>query len=139
MRIQTATIITAALLLAFASASAQEQRRPQVRNCRPARPRAATHPPAALRGKSAPADDPLFRAGTHATNWNLEIRFDVNFDLSPEFNQTVTVQPDGYITLRGIGDVHVADLTVPELTAHTAHRLQQHSQRSADQHDSEGF
>ncbi len=32
--------------------------------------------------------------------------FDVSFELSPEFNQTVTVQPDGYITLRGIGDVH---------------------------------
>jgi polysaccharide biosynthesis/export protein len=43
--------------------------------------------------------------------------FDVSFDLSPEFNQTVTVQPDGFITLRGIGDVHVADETVPELTA----------------------
>jgi polysaccharide biosynthesis/export protein len=42
--------------------------------------------------------------------------FDVTFDLSPEFNQHVTVQPDGYITLRGIQDVHVADQTVPELT-----------------------
>jgi polysaccharide biosynthesis/export protein len=43
--------------------------------------------------------------------------FDVAFELNPEFNQHVTVQPDGYITLRGIGDVHVADQTVPELTA----------------------
>lgn len=43
-------------------------------------------------------------------------QFDVNFDLSPEFNQTVTVQPDGYVTLRGVGDVHVQDLTVPALT-----------------------
>lgn len=43
--------------------------------------------------------------------------FDVSFELSPEFNQTVTVQPDGYITLRGIGDLHVADETVPQLTA----------------------
>jgi len=42
--------------------------------------------------------------------------FDVAFELSPEFNQTVSVQPDGYITLRGIGDVHVADQTVPQLT-----------------------
>lgn len=41
--------------------------------------------------------------------------FEVNFELSPEFNQTVTVQPDGYITLRGIGDVHVAGKKVPEL------------------------
>jgi len=43
--------------------------------------------------------------------------FDISFELSPEFNQAVTVQPDGYITLRGIGDVHVADQTVPQLTA----------------------
>jgi len=49
--------------------------------------------------------------------------FDVNFELSPEFNQTVTVQPDGFITLKGVGDVHVADQTVPELTQtlHTAY------------------
>jgi polysaccharide biosynthesis/export protein len=43
--------------------------------------------------------------------------FDLSFELSPEFNQTVTVQPDGFITLRGVGDVHVAGQTVPELTA----------------------
>ncbi len=42
--------------------------------------------------------------------------FDIGFELSPEFNQTVTVQPDGFITLRGVGDVHVAGETVPELT-----------------------
>jgi polysaccharide biosynthesis/export protein len=43
-------------------------------------------------------------------------QFDVSFELSPEFNQAVTVQPDGYITLRGAGDVHVAGQTVPQLT-----------------------
>jgi len=42
--------------------------------------------------------------------------FDVNFELSPEFNQSVTVQPDGFIILKGVGDVHVAGQTVPELT-----------------------
>lgn len=43
--------------------------------------------------------------------------FDLAFELNPEFNQTATVQPDGFITLRGIGDLQVKDLTVPELTA----------------------
>jgi len=43
-------------------------------------------------------------------------QFDVSFDLSPEFNQNVTVQPDGFITLREVGDLHVAGQTVPELT-----------------------
>jgi polysaccharide export outer membrane protein len=42
--------------------------------------------------------------------------FDVSFELSPEFNQTVAVQPDGFVTLRGVGDVHVAGQSVPELT-----------------------
>jgi polysaccharide export outer membrane protein len=43
-------------------------------------------------------------------------QFDVTFDLSPEFNQTVTVQPDGYVAMRGVGELHVQDETVPELT-----------------------
>jgi polysaccharide export outer membrane protein len=41
--------------------------------------------------------------------------FDVSFDLSPEFNQSLTIQPDGYVTLRGVGDVHIAGETVPQL------------------------
>ena len=41
---------------------------------------------------------------------------DISFEFTPEFNQTVAVQPDGYINLRELGDVHVAGLTVPELT-----------------------
>jgi protein involved in polysaccharide export with SLBB domain len=42
--------------------------------------------------------------------------FDVSFELSPEFNQTVTVQPDGYVTLKSVGDVRVLDQSVPQLT-----------------------
>ncbi|HYK36750.1 polysaccharide biosynthesis/export family protein [Alloacidobacterium sp.] len=42
---------------------------------------------------------------------------DLIFEFSPEFNQTVSVQPDGYISLRGIGDVHVSSLTLPQLTS----------------------
>jgi len=42
--------------------------------------------------------------------------FDIAFELNPEFNQTASVQPDGYITLRGIGDIQVKGMTVPELT-----------------------
>jgi polysaccharide biosynthesis/export protein len=42
--------------------------------------------------------------------------FDVSFELSPEFNQTVTVQPDGFVTLKGVGDIKVQDQTVPQLT-----------------------
>ncbi len=56
----------------------------------------------------------------HKRNWRYRINpsdtLELNFQLTPEFNQTVTVQPDGYITLREVGDIHVAGLTLPELT-----------------------
>jgi polysaccharide export outer membrane protein len=42
---------------------------------------------------------------------------DLTFPFTPEFNQAVTVQPDGYITLNGIGDVHVAGKNIPDLKA----------------------
>jgi len=42
--------------------------------------------------------------------------FEVSFELSPEFNQTVVVQPDGYVTLKAVGDVTVVGQTIPELT-----------------------
>jgi polysaccharide export outer membrane protein len=38
----------------------------------------------------------------------------LTFPLTPEFNQTVSVQPDGFITLAGAGDVHVEGLTTHE-------------------------
>lgn len=42
--------------------------------------------------------------------------FDVDFALTPEFNQTVSVQPDGYGSLKGIGTIPVKGKTLPELT-----------------------
>ncbi len=41
--------------------------------------------------------------------------FDLSFPFTAEFNQTVTVQPDGYITLSGLGDLYVAGKTIPEM------------------------
>jgi polysaccharide biosynthesis/export protein len=41
---------------------------------------------------------------------------DISFKLTPEFNQTVMVQPDGYISLRDLPDLHVAGKTVPEVS-----------------------
>jgi polysaccharide export outer membrane protein len=42
--------------------------------------------------------------------------FDLNFAMTPEFNQTVAVQPDGYITLKAAGSLYVEGQTVPQLT-----------------------
>jgi len=42
--------------------------------------------------------------------------FDLGFDLTPEFNQqALAVQPDGYVTLRSVGDVKVAGMTTEQL------------------------
>ena len=41
--------------------------------------------------------------------------FDLTFPFTTEFNQTVAVHPDGYITLTGLGDLYVAGKTVPQL------------------------
>ncbi len=41
---------------------------------------------------------------------------ELNFSFTPEFNQTVTVQPDGFITLRGVDSVRVEGQTIPQLT-----------------------
>jgi polysaccharide export outer membrane protein len=39
----------------------------------------------------------------------------LDYRYTPEFNQTVTIQPDGYVTLNIVGDVKVADLTLDEV------------------------
>jgi polysaccharide export outer membrane protein len=39
----------------------------------------------------------------------------LTFPLSPELNQTVTIQPDGYINLQNAGGVYAQGSTVPEL------------------------
>jgi polysaccharide export outer membrane protein len=43
--------------------------------------------------------------------------FEVQFRYSPEFNQTVTVQPDGYVSLELGGDLKVAGLTIEQARA----------------------
>ena len=42
---------------------------------------------------------------------------ELTFEFSPEFNQVVTVQPDGYIVLRDIGDIAASGQTIPQLTS----------------------
>jgi len=42
---------------------------------------------------------------------------ELTFTFAPEFNQTVTVQPDGYVSLRMVGSLQAGDLTVPALSS----------------------
>lgn len=58
--------------------------------------------------------------GLHERNPRYKLRkgdtFDLDFALSPEFNQTVAVEPDGYVTLKGVESTFVEGQTMPELT-----------------------
>lgn len=76
---------------------------------------------------AAPADKTSTgRIGTAASHPQLEQRYPryqiqredellLSFPLSPELNQTVTVQPDGYINLQSARSLQVQGLTIPEL------------------------
>jgi protein involved in polysaccharide export with SLBB domain len=61
------------------------------------------------------------RPGLQKRNPRYQVQRDdiliISFALSPELNQTVTVQPDGYITLLSAGSLYVQGMTVPEVTA----------------------
>ncbi len=76
--------------------------------------------PSSAPGTSVPAKaagtDPVFQQRINRYRIAPGDSFDINFDLSPEFNQTaVAVQPDGYVALRGVGEIKVQGQTVPEL------------------------
>ena len=76
-------------------------------------------------------------------NWRYRINpsdtLELTFSLTPEFNQTVTVQPDGYITLRDVGDLQAAGQTLPELTESIKSGLLQNPSRPCDLGRSQGF
>jgi polysaccharide export outer membrane protein len=77
---------------------------------------ASTKPAGATAADSAQPTIPQLQARDSRYHLASSDTFEVNFELSPEFNQTVTVQPDGYVALKAVGDVKVAGQTVPELT-----------------------
>ncbi len=99
-RTKVAMAILAIILIAAGAASAQDKILAEAaKNSDPSSSSDKNFQPRAPRYKLEAAD-----------------QFDISFELNPEFNQTVTVQPDGFITLRGIGDVMVKGQTVPEVT-----------------------
>jgi polysaccharide export outer membrane protein len=68
-----------------------------------------------------PAEDTAGFTGNLAAQRNSRYKLskgdaiDLVFPFTPEFNQSITVQPDGYITLSSVGDLNVAGKTIPEL------------------------
>jgi polysaccharide biosynthesis/export protein len=95
--------------LSAAAGAAQEGSRPE-----PTPTHAAA---AAVTADKTTLGDPQLQSRDARYEIHAGDSFDVNFELSPEFNQTsVTVQPDGFISLRGVGDIKVDGQTVPQLT-----------------------
>jgi polysaccharide export outer membrane protein len=78
---------------------------------------AATSPiSATAAGNSHPGDD---RPALQQRNPRYQVQRDdiliITFALSPELNQTVTIQPDGYINLQSAGSLYIQGMTVPEV------------------------
>jgi polysaccharide export outer membrane protein len=75
---------------------------------------------APIAGSSAsgarPSDD---RPALQQRNPRYQVQRDdvllISFPISPELNQTVTIQPDGYINLQNVGSLYVQGMTVPEV------------------------
>ena len=68
--------------------------------------------------KSGRADSQQSPALTEARRPLYRLRksdvLEVTFAFSPEFNQIITVQPDGYITLKSTRQVYLEGLTIPD-------------------------
>jgi polysaccharide export outer membrane protein len=73
-------------------------------------------------GQSAAQSESSQELSTRFASRNQRYRIQPNdviemsFRFTPEFNQVVTVQPDGFTPLQGAGEVKVAGLTVNEAT-----------------------
>jgi polysaccharide biosynthesis/export protein len=107
--------MTLPLFLAVALGSAAQDNTPQ--------PNVVPPPPNAV---TSSADDPsssLRQTGRNSSFQERSPRYQVRvndvlqleFALSPEFNQSVRVQPDGYISLKSVPAVHVQGHTIPEI------------------------
>jgi polysaccharide biosynthesis/export protein len=75
---------------------------------------AATTKPGAADGSLGPAltgvRRPLYRLRCSDV-------VEIDFTFSPDFNQVLVVQPDGYLPLKGVEQLYAEGLTVPELQA----------------------
>ena len=40
----------------------------------------------------------------------------LTFPITPEFDQTISIQPDGFVNLRGVGDLYIAGKSLPEFS-----------------------
>ncbi len=82
-----------------------------------AAPQAALAPDTANRSLNNPASPgPLRTTRTPRYEVRPGDVLNLTFSFTPEFNQELPVQPDGFISLKAVGDVYVEGKTVPEIT-----------------------
>jgi len=108
--LHSSVLILASLFIAFASLSVQAAQQPTETAM------------ASTAGRSGPEDShgvehPVPAERNPRYRLNRSDALALSFALSPEFNQNVTVQPDGFITLQGVGSINVLGLTLPETVA----------------------
>jgi polysaccharide biosynthesis/export protein len=74
-----------------------------------------TSEPVQVSASSNGADRPVLQHRNPRYQVMRDDAMTVSFPLSPNLDQAVTVQPDGYIALKNLGSVYVLGMTVPEI------------------------
>jgi len=120
-----AGFLTAGLLAQGTAPSGPSPASPQTTSSPPQQKTPSPDPATA----SDPDNDPmtLWTGGRYRVTPTdvLELRF----PYVPEFDQTVTVQPDGYIALKAVGDLRVQGHSIPEVQALLAYAYRDVLQR----------
>jgi len=76
----------------------------------------STGGPIAQSEKADGTGDPKFGGDRHPLyRLTKSDVIDVNFTFSPDYNQSLTVQPDGFVVLKGAGPILAEGLTLPQL------------------------
>ena len=94
-----------------ANAAAESSQRPERTGISNSTSGAITQP-----GKAVGMGDPAFGGERHPLyRLTKSDVVDASFTFSPDFNQSLTVQPDGFVALKGAGTIFAEGLTLPQL------------------------
>lgn len=63
------------------------------------------------------AADTSLRTREQAYHLQPSDQIQINYRYTPEFNESLTVQPDGFVTMKLLGDVKIGDLTLDQAKA----------------------
>ena len=111
MTLKTLRVCATTFLIAASLCPAAGQEKPAA----PIAQTAQTNPP------SGPLDTPSATQPVLAQRYPRYLLrpsdvLQLTFPITPEFDQTISVQPDGFVNLRGVGDLYIAGKSVPEFS-----------------------